>query len=95
MWIRGNEVVGARVQVGEVAPAAAGDSDLFANPVGVLKHNYFAPALGGFNSAEQTSSACADYDDIFLLHVQSVSRKQWAVGSEQKAEGRKQKAESK
>jgi hypothetical protein len=66
VWIGGNEVVGAGVKVGEVATAATGDRDLFADSISMLKDDYFASAFAGFNSTEETRRSSADYYDVFL-----------------------------
>ena len=69
MWVAGNEVVGGRVEVGEVAAAAAGDGDFFPDPFRVLEHNYFTSAFPSFYSAEEARCSSPDYNDIFLAHA--------------------------
>ena len=88
VWVARNEVVGSGVEVGEVAAAAAGDSDLFSDAFSVFQYDDTATAFAGFNSTEEAGGTAANYYDVFLDHAQSV-----ALNSRQKAENRKQKTE--
>jgi hypothetical protein len=38
VWVPGNEVIGAGSGIGEVATPAAGDGNLFSDPVGVFNY---------------------------------------------------------
>ena len=53
-----------RVDVREVAPAAAGDADLFADDVVVLDEQHPAAALPGLGGAHHAGGASADDDHV-------------------------------
>ena len=57
--VGGEEVFGARVEVGEVAAAAAGDEDLFADAIGMIENEDAAAALAGHDGSHQSGCACA------------------------------------
>lgn len=73
MRVGGDEVVGARVHIGEIAAAAAGDGDLLADLFGVFEYDYAAPAFAGLDRAEQTRCAAADNNHVCPMHAQSLS----------------------
>ena len=73
VWVGGNEVVGAGMEVGEIAPAAAGYSNLLADAVRMLEHDYIACAFAGFNGTEKTRRSSTDYYDVFFRHAQENS----------------------
>ena len=58
------KVGGVRMNISEVAAAAAGDRDLLADSIGVLQDQNLASAFACFNRAKQTRSATADDNDI-------------------------------
>ena len=62
--IRGEEVVGAGVEVGEVTAASAGDENLLADSVGVLEKDDAAATLGGFDGEHETGCACSYDEDV-------------------------------
>src|ERR1044072_4090726 len=68
MRVLGNEVVGAGVQVGEVAAPAARDRDLLTNALGVFEHDHFATTFAGGNRAKESGGATANHDDIGFSH---------------------------
>ena len=64
MGIGGDEVIGAGVEVGEVAAASAGDEDLAAGQAAAFEQGYAAAALGGDGGAHQTRGAGAEDDGV-------------------------------
>ena len=64
MGIGGEEVVGAGMQVGEVAASAAGDEDFFAGAAGALEHSYAAAAAAGFNGGHEACGASAENENV-------------------------------
>src|SRR5687767_13062000 len=66
VWVGGDEVVGAGVNVSEVASSPAGDGDLLADAVRVLEHHHSAATLGSFNRAKQACCSAADNYDIMI-----------------------------
>ncbi len=64
MWIGGEEISRSRVQIGEVAAPAAGDQDLLADPVGMVKQKNPASAAARMDGAEKTCGAGAHDDHI-------------------------------
>jgi hypothetical protein len=62
--IGGEEVVGAGVQVGEVAAAAAGDKDLLAGLVTALEYRNAAAAAAGFNGGHEARGASAEDENV-------------------------------
>ena len=77
--VGGNEVVGGRVQVGEIATAATGDRDLLADPFGMFEYDYLAAAFAGLDRTEETGCPAADDNHICLMHAQAYH----AVGKAQ------------
>ncbi len=61
------EIVGPRVQVGEVAAASAGDQDLLARPLRALQHRDTASAAARFDRGHQARGAGAEDEDIEIL----------------------------
>ncbi len=59
MWIGGEEVSRSRMEISEVASPAAGDQDLLADPVGMVKQQNPASAAARMDSAEKTCGAGA------------------------------------
>jgi hypothetical protein len=86
VWIGGDEILRARIQIGEVASPAPGDVDLFADPLGVFKYNYAAAAPAGFNRTKETCRPAPDDDNISLMHAQvfchllNLERREQVVG---------------
>lgn len=58
----------ASVEIGEVAPAAAGDENFRARLGVMLKHKHAPPAPACMHRAIEPGSACADDDGIETLH---------------------------
>jgi hypothetical protein len=73
VWVVGKEVVRGRIQISEIAAAASGNGYLFANALGMFKHYDFTAAFSCLNRTKETCCSSADYNDICLMHVQSVS----------------------
>jgi hypothetical protein len=69
-----DEVFRARMNVGEVTTATAGDFNLLASSVGTFQQQDFAPALARFNRTKKTGSSCADDDDIPFQHKELRAR---------------------
>src|SRR5271157_2278026 len=64
------KILGASVQVGEIAAAAAGDKDLLPDSIGALEQETATAALPGFDGTHQTGSARSENDDVvFLIHL--------------------------
>jgi hypothetical protein len=64
----GEEIVGARVEVGEVAAASAGDEDLFADAVGVVEDEGASAASAGFDGAHESGGSGAEDDYVNGFH---------------------------
>jgi hypothetical protein len=62
--IAGEETVRGAVDVGEVAAAAAGDEDLFANAVGMIEDEDAATTLTCGDGGHEARCACAEDDDV-------------------------------
>ena len=62
--VAGQEAVGRRGEVGEIAAPAAGDEDLGAGLVGVLEQQDLAAALAGGQRAHQPGGAGAEDDGV-------------------------------
>jgi hypothetical protein len=60
MRIRGEKVFRRAVNVGEIAPATAGDKDFFADAVGMFEDGDAAAAFAGFDGAKKASGASAE-----------------------------------
>ena len=58
--IGGKEIFGCGVNVGEIAAAAAGDENLFADAVGMFDHSDAAAAFAGFDGTEKACGAGAE-----------------------------------
>jgi hypothetical protein len=69
MRVGGDKIGGCGVEMGEVAAATAGDEDLFADAVCVLKHKYAPTAVTGMDGAEKSSCTCAEDNDIVMLRT--------------------------
>ena len=73
MRIGGNKVFRLTVQVGEVAAAAAGNQNLFADTFGAFENGYAASALASLDGAHEAGCASAENDDVDVVgHVQSM-----------------------
>ena len=70
MWIGGDEIVRAGVDVGEIASSPAGDGNFLADAFRVLEHHHSPAALSSFNRAKETCCSAADHYDICLIHCQ-------------------------
>ena len=64
MFVCAEKVFGARVDIREVAAAAAGNEYFFADAVGAFEHGDAAAALAGFGSAEESSGAGTEDDRV-------------------------------
>ena len=67
--VGGEEVLGCAVEVGEVAAAAAGDEDLFADAIGMIEKEDAAAALACLDGSHKPCRACAEYEKIAGLFV--------------------------
>jgi hypothetical protein len=68
-----NKIVCAGSQIREVASTASGNHNFLPNALGVLDHYNLAAAFSGLNRAEEPGCACADHQNICLMHAQSLS----------------------
>jgi hypothetical protein len=59
VWIRGKKIFRTAMNVGEVAAAAAGDENLFAQAVGALEDGDAASTFAGFDGAHKAGGASA------------------------------------
>ena len=62
--IRGYEIFGAAMNVGEIAAATSGDQDFFADLGGAFEDGDSSAALSGFDGAEEAGGSCAEDDDV-------------------------------
>ncbi len=62
--IGGEEIVGAGVQIGEIASATAGDEDLFAGAAGALEHSNAAAAAASLNGGHEAGGASAEDENV-------------------------------
>src|SRR5438270_1640570 len=67
--VGGEEAFRAGVEVGEVAPASAGDEDLFAGAVCVIEYEHATASPAGVDGAEETGGSCAEDEDVGFDHV--------------------------
>ena len=67
--VGGEKIVGAGVEIGEVAAATSRDQDLAADLPVVLQHHHRAASLAGFYGAHQAGGAGADYHYIRIGHA--------------------------
>jgi len=58
------KVLRTAVYVGEIAAAAAGNQNLFAQPIGVFENGGTLSALSRFNGAHQTCGAASENQHI-------------------------------
>jgi hypothetical protein len=81
--VRGEEIFGLAMQVGEVAASTARNQDLFANAPGALQHRYTSATLAGLNSAHEPSRAAPQDDDVkVLFHASPASvGREWMSNS--------------
>ena len=64
-----NKILRARVEVGEIAAAAARDKNLLADPVCALEHDNPAPSFASLHGTDQAGSPGPENDDVVLpLH---------------------------
>ena len=61
------------MKIGEIASAAAGNQDFFADARGALQHRNAPSALAGFDGAHQPRSAAAENHCIVVLALFSDS----------------------
>jgi hypothetical protein len=59
------------VKIREVAAAAAGDEDFFADFFGALEEDYAASAFASFDSAHEAGCAAAQNDYVEVVHPES------------------------
>jgi hypothetical protein len=52
------------MQVGKIAPAAAGNQDFLSQSLGMVQHRNPAASLAGFHGAHQSGRAAADNECI-------------------------------
>jgi hypothetical protein len=62
--VLGEEVVGAGVEVGEVGAAAAGDEDLLADALGVVKQEDAAAATASGGGTHEAGGASSENENI-------------------------------
>ncbi len=55
------------MQVGEIAPPAAGDKNFFSGALGMFQHAHAPPAFPGLHRAQQSRAAGPQYEHIELL----------------------------
>jgi hypothetical protein len=55
VFVRGEEVLGSAMDVGEIAAASTGDENFLADAIGTLQNGDTPPAFPGFNGAKQAS----------------------------------------
>ena len=55
------------MDVGEVAPAAAGDQDLAPRALAAFEQQHAMPAPPGLERAHHARRACAEDDDVVLV----------------------------
>jgi hypothetical protein len=67
MRVRREKIVGAGMQVGEIAAATAGDQNLFADAVGTFQHEDAPASLAGLDGAHQASRACSENNYVVIL----------------------------
>jgi len=67
MRVGREKIVRARMQVGEIAAASAGDQDLLADAVGTFQHEDAAPALARFYGAHQARCARSENNYVVIL----------------------------
>ena len=71
MWIFGEEVFSAAVDVGEVAAASPGDEDLFADAFRMVEQDDAATTTASLQRAHHAGCARSQDYDISLLHLNS------------------------
>ena len=64
VWILGEEIFRAAVEVGEVAASTAGEEDFFARAIGVVDDGDAAASATRFDRAHEPGSACAEDEDV-------------------------------
>jgi hypothetical protein len=64
MWVRGEKVFRAAVQIRKVAAAAAGDQDLFADSVSVVQHRNALAMASCLDGTHQACRAGSENEDI-------------------------------
>ena len=79
-----DEIVGADIEIGEVAPSTAGDEDLVSQARRVFQHHNRTPAPSRRDGAHQTRRATADD-----CHIKSHARSkpEGRAGEKKKASG--------
>ena len=64
MRILRDELLGAGMHIGEIAPPAAGNADLLARLVGMIDDQNAAPALASLGGGKHARCAGADDEDV-------------------------------
>src|SRR4051794_7142840 len=67
MRIIGEKIFWLAIEIGEVAPPAAGDQYLLADPLRALEHQHATAALARLDGTNEPSGAGAEHNDIKLL----------------------------
>jgi hypothetical protein len=67
MRVGRQKIVSARMQVGEIAAASAGDQDLFANAVGMFQHPDPAATLAGLDGAYEAGGSRSENNCVVIL----------------------------
>ena len=65
--IVGQKIRRRGVQIGEIAPPAAGDADFFSRMPRLLEQQHRAPALAGDSGAHQARGTGAEDDDVMEI----------------------------
>src|SRR5690606_25062555 len=63
----GNEIGGCRIEVGEIAAAAAGHEDLAAGLRRMVEHQYAPATVGGRRGAHQSCRTGTNNNDVCVL----------------------------
>ena len=69
MRIGGEEAVGSAIEVGEIAAAAAGYKDLFADTIGMVENEDAQSALASSNGGHESGCSRAEDEDVAGLRT--------------------------
>ena len=68
MFVRGNEIFRAAIEIGEITAAAAGDQDFLADAIGTLQHSDAPSAFAGLDRTKEPRGASAENQNVKLVH---------------------------
>jgi hypothetical protein len=71
--IGGEEIIGPRVQIGEVAAASAGDKDLLSWPLRALKHGDTTPPASSFDCSHEAGRSSAEDEGVEFVSIHDAS----------------------